>query len=204
MYTYVGKGTTILGIRNKPVEHLQPGDRVLGYYVGVGTKHHTDSIVESVKYVGEAICKYVGSKSDFALIADGQKTIDPTFKYVDINDVVYSVSRTIPRPYKVHETVKTDVYLITLKDYDVVPLLSSYMFVAFSEYPIKIQGDLDGEEKSNKSRSRSGSRRVQKQVDKEEDKEKEVEQKQTRKKQRTNRRKRKPRKESVDIHVSER
>lgn len=199
MYTYVGKGTTILGIRNKPVEQLKPGDRVLGYYVGVGTKCHTDSIVETIRYVGKAICKYVGSKSDFALVADGQKTIDPTFKYVDINDVIYSVSRTIPRPYKVHKTVETDIYLITLKDYDVVPLLSSYMFVAFSEQPINFQGDLGGEEKS----SRSKPRRTKKQIDKEEVQEKEDEQKQTRKKQRTKRRKRKSRKESIDIHVSE-
>jgi len=193
MYTYVGKGTTILGIRNKPVEHLQPGDRVLGYYVGVGTKHHTDSIVESVKYVGEAICKYVGSKSDFALVADGQKTIDPTFKYIDINDVIYSVSRTIPRPYKVHKTVETDVYLITLKDYDVVPLLSSYMFVAFSEQPINFQGGLSGKEDSERQSGRQsrGYRKQRKQNNKEKKKE-EIKQNQ-RQKQASRKSRRKPR-----------
>ena len=193
MYTYVGKGTTILGIRNKPVECLQPGDRVLGYYVGVGTKCHTDSLVESVEYIGEASCKFVGSRSDFALIADGQKTIDPTFKYVEIDNIVYSVSRTVPRPFKVHETVKTDVYQVILKDSDVVPLLSSYMFVAFSEQPINFQGGLSGKENSERqSRRQSRDLRKQRKQDREKKKKEETKQNQ-RQRQASRKSRRKPR-----------
>jgi len=155
VYVYVGKGTTVLGIRNKPVEQLQSGDRVLGFYIGIGTKQHTDSKVKSVKRIGRMECKHVGSRSDFALFVDGQKTVGPTFKYVSINDVVYSVGRNVPRPFKVHKTVpNVDVYEIELEDVDVVPLLSSYMFVIFSENKLNFQGGLSGEEKSKEVSSR--------------------------------------------------
>ena len=150
-YVYVGKGTTVLGIRNKPVEQLQPGDRVLGFYIGIGTKQHTDSKVKSVKRIGRMECKHVGSRSDFALFVDGQKTVGPTFKYVSIDDVVYSVGRNVPRPIKVHKTIpNVDVYEIELEDVDVVPLLSSYMFVIFSENKLNFQGGLSDEEKVKK------------------------------------------------------
>lgn len=154
VYTYVGKGTIILGARNKPVEALKPNDKVIGYYIGIGPKRYVESRVKSVRYVGKTECKLVGSCSEHALIADGQKSIDSTFKYVDIGDIVYSVGRVVPRPFKVHETIQTDVYELELKDSDIVPLLTSYMFIAFTDKQLNLnlnfQGGLSGKEKSKK------------------------------------------------------
>lgn len=152
MYTYVGKGTKILGVRNQPVERLKPGDRVLGFYIGFGTKHHTESKVKSVRCVGKASCMFVGSRHDHALIAEGQKTIDTNFKYIDIEESIYNVFRTIPKPYKVHKVVdNVDIYEIELVDSDVVPLISNYMFIAFSEKPLNFQGGISGEEEFKES-----------------------------------------------------
>jgi len=146
MFTYVGKRSIILGVKNKPVEELQPNDRVLGFYIGVGTKMHTDSVVKSVRHVGKAKCKYFGSLSEYVLVPEGQQTLDPTFKYTDINDVIYNVSRNVPRPIKVYKTMDDiDIYEIELKDSDIVPLLTSYMFVVFTDKQIEI-GDSDAKE----------------------------------------------------------
>jgi len=164
VYTYVGKGTIILGMRNKPVEMLKSGDKVIGYYIGIGPKRYTESRVKSVRYVGKIECKLVGSRSEHALIADGQKSVDSTFKYVNIHDIVYSVGRVIPRPFKVHETTQADVYEIELEDSDVVPLLTSYMFIAFVDKPLQsnFQGGLSGKEKSKGSKKQSSRSRQSK------------------------------------------
>jgi len=171
VYTYVGKGTIVLGIRNKPVEKLTVGDRVLGYYIGVGTKYPTDSKVKSVRYVGKADCKLVGSRSEHALVADGQYTVDPAFKYTDVDDIVYSVGRSIPRPFKVNRVVpEVDIYEIELEDSDVVPLLTSYMFVVFTDKQLNFQGGLSGEEVSKEQFKQSERFEQTKEEDKQEEK----------------------------------
>ena len=154
VFTYVGKGTVVLGPKNKPVEQLQPNDRIIGFYIGVGTKMHSDSIVKSVRYVGKAKCKYFGSLSEYVLVPEGQQTIDPTFKYTNIGDTIYNVSRNIPRPIKVYRTLDdVDIYEIELKDSDIVPLLTSYMFVTFTDKQyIGDSGVKENKEKQSKQK----------------------------------------------------
>jgi len=121
VYTYIGKGTIIPGIKNKRVEELKPGDKILGFYIGFGRKRHAESRIKSVRLVGQSSCIKVGSLSEPALIYPKQLTVGPGFKFTNIEKTVYSVSRITPKPYLINKDVDNiEIYEIILEDGDVV------------------------------------------------------------------------------------
>ena len=157
VYTYIGKGTIIPGIKNKRVEELKPGDKILGFYIGFGRKRHAESRIKSVRLVGQSSCIKVGSLSEPALIYPKQLTVGPGFKFTNIEKTVYSVSRITPKPYLINKDVDNiEIYEIILEDDDVVPLLTAYMFTAFTKNPINFQiGGIDAKKNSDKQSEES-------------------------------------------------